>query len=279
MNRRRSQLLAAAALIAACEAPKPIPPDSQARTPAPSSRVAAAFDTVPVPASADVGEYFELKRKYGKAGALQTGWRHPTTELNDLQARLQAIIGPVIIDGRPVPTRITLAGTQYDGQDSGQELDGLTFQLAQMEAIVSTRALVAGWLASHPVDSAASPLDALEADDALTWVFSGTAAARQYANIRKHERLPDDVFIAKLVLFAQDIGDWPPDQLIVGVARGERIYLVSTQARWVLRSPAECLPFNEKTYYDCYDRIAAGKPEYQQLVAQVREIAALFPEK
>src|SRR5699024_8054195 len=113
----------------------------------------------------------------------------------------------------------------------------------------------------------------------LTWVFSGTAAAQQYANIRAHADLPDDVFIAKLVLFAQDVGDWPPEKLIVGVARGDLIFVVSTAARWVLPSPQECLPFNEKTYYDCYDKLAAEKPEYQQLVAQVKEIVAVLPDR
>ena len=105
------------------------------------------------------------------------------------------------------------------------------------------------------------------------------AAPQQYANIRKHAALPGEVFIAKLVLFTQDVGEWPPNKLIVGVTRGERIYFVATDARWVLPPPKECLPFNEKTYYDCYDRLAADNPEYQQLVAQVKEIAALLPDK
>lgn len=273
--------LALAVVLAACEPSKSAPADTPALPDREPGQIAAsAQDAAPVAVSADVGEYFEAKERYGKAGTLEGGWAHPTSELRDLDARLRAIVGPVIIDGHTMVTRITLGEAQYDGQESGQELDGQAFALAGAQAVVSTRRLLAGWLAGRrAVDSARSPLNALESDDALTWVFSGTAAAKQYVNLRHHSELPGGVFLAKLVVFAQDVGDWPPDRLIVGVARDERIYVVAARPRWVLSPPTECLPFDENTYYDCYDRIAANKPEYQQLVAQVKDIVALLPGK
>jgi hypothetical protein len=274
-----ARIVALAIVVAACDGQKAAPADSQAVNARHSDTAApGASDTVPVSASADVAGYFAVKKDYGKAGKLLGGGLRPTKEIADLDARLPAIIGPVVVDGHTVSTRISLGEAQYDGQEGGEELDGEAFTLAGARVIASTRALLSGWLATHGIDTTGSALEKLEADRALTWALSPTAAAEQYANLRKHAELPGDVFIAKLVLFAQDRGPWPPENLVVGLARDERVYLISTRARWVLQPPAEC-PFIEQTFYECYDRVAAGQPEYQQLVAQVKEIAAMFSAK
>jgi hypothetical protein len=239
----------------------------------------------------EVREYFEAKDRFNReakaAAPSQAQAALVASALKDLEARARRIIGPVSLGGKA--GAYNLGWLPY-GDPSGQLLDGLAFSdtSTHTDIIVSTPELIAGWLHQFG-DTSSDPLARLARDDVLTWVFWKEAHVYPYVDILKSVTLPKEIVLAQLVARGNDVVRGAPDELIVGIRRGSRIYLVNTRAS-KSAVPSECdktldaaikksgryFDEEEAVFLSCYARLGPGLPEFKRIVAQVRELANRF---
>jgi hypothetical protein len=240
--------------------------------------------------SAEVEAYFEAKARYtttahSRLPANHTWNSYNAEALKDLEARLRRIVGPVSIAGRaPTFSLSSLPGDLIAG-----DLDGLAITIpeAQTRVIVTTPAVLSGWIREQRRTAAGSdPFSALD-DDMLTWAFPTGAHVNPYVDVRARAALPRDIVLAQLIHHAQDVFRVAPDELIVGVHRDGLFSLILAPAPR-LAVPAECekaldeaikasgrfFDDEHRVFVSCFDRVVTKQPEFQQVVARVRELAA-----
>lgn len=291
MTGQRLGFLCAAILLGACGVSKEELADSAA------ARADARRDYAAKAALGNVSAYLAAKAEYTRAYELQTQSGKPMTvgsdsAMKELEARLKAIIGPVSIQGRDAPAKINLDGSPSGGYVGGSDLDGLRIIHGDtITIVVSTPELVANWLRFQG-DTSRDPLVGLTKDHILTQaVSSSNAAVSHYADIRTTADTARGVFLAALYMRAQDYNSEPPDEVIVGVRRENRIFLVMAKARASIAPSPACRRIWESmvgpavndsvynVYRDCYGLSAAKEAAFGTLVAQVRELVALLPER
>jgi hypothetical protein len=195
--------------------------------------------------------------------------------LKELEARIRAIVGLDSIRSQ----RLTYTLTWLPCCDAGGfVLDGLQAGDSRNTVLVSTAALIANWVRMLGGKSQ-NPLDDLNDDSRLSWVFAeANAHVYPYAEIVSRATLPPEVFLAKLV--ARSNGDVrsPPDELIVGIRKGRRVFLMIAPAKAILRGPKECGSRVTDTpeYRKCFDEHVTAQRDFAKIVTQVRELAAEF---
>lgn len=155
----------------------------------------------------------------------------------DLEQQMRRIVGPTNISGVGPEGRLTIETLLADDIGFGT-LDGLLFEAAdnKLHVLVTTEGLVSAWLKAHkdwsgrppemPQDIAA----AFKADAFYTQAISPDAAVSTYAEIPVIKPAGATAVVALLVARAQDIGPQIPDEVLLSVHQGGRVYVVSASA-------------------------------------------------
>lgn len=272
-------------------------------------------------------EYIATRDAYKKAIAARQRLHVPATPadlsadiaaLHDLEARVRPIVGDFRAAGFPGLGKINIA-TLYPGNVDSGLLDGLLFRSADSTAriVVTTRALFMNWLGFGVTKPTWTPHDldaSLRRPELYTAALETDAAVVRYADIPVDSAARTGVVAAMLVRREQDDCDCTPDEVVIGVVRGERIFIVDMPARDTIAPMRECVAvWNDgqrrsgeimkasrrgnsvdtsswgrafragvdaaSLYRACYAEQVRHEPRLARLAAQVRDIVALLPAK
>jgi hypothetical protein len=163
-------------------------------------------------------------------------WARQAQELGDLERRLRVIIGPLDLDGFPREGTINL---QTLVQELGfGSLDGLAYdsQDKNTRIVVTTDELLAKWLPGAV--QAQGPLDidgALKSEAFYTQsIDDDDAAITKFAEVPVRPPAGARFAFAMLVLRLQDYYAGVPDEIIVSVMRGHKLFIVSRRHAFTL---------------------------------------------
>lgn len=235
--------------------------------------------------------------------------------LKGLERQLRTIIGPFQANGFPGPGHINTDDLFPEDMDFGA-LDGLMYESADhaSSVVVTTRTLLATWLSTteHGRPLPHDPIKALGSPDFYTFAIWTDAAVSRYATIPVGNASQLGVVAAMLVNRAQDTGPFTPDQVIVSVVRGSRVFIATVPAAAKIGPPRACLAVRDSilalstaqrerylrsaikdtaaldhaikgdyaddvAYRRCYGERVPRDPAFQAIVAQVQAIAAVLP--
>lgn len=169
----------------------------------------------------------------------EAGRKQEELARGDLENQLRRIIGPSDIKGFSGPGKINL-DTLFQGYSGFGLLDGLLYSSAddKTHVVVTTGALLDHWLREHkdwsgpadanmPQDTAA----ALKSDTFYTQALRTDAAIAKYAELPVAKPANAKFAFAMLAARSQDIGPRTPDEIIVAVVSGGRIYVLTAPAK------------------------------------------------
>jgi len=224
--------------------------------------------------------------------------------LDDLEARLREIVGPVALQGFSSEGTISL-DTLFDTDVGFGSLDGLLFSTDDSEAsvLVTTDALVEAWLAAHRDwwDNFTMPdalSDALKEESFYIQAISADAAVARFAELPVTVPAGADHVYAMLDMRTQDLAVGVPDEIIVAVVGGGRFFLASApvtapvhaipacdavwkdyEARAEAQSdsdtddPYELYAEGEVAYRSCFSGLAPDQDFYPAVVADAQALA------
>jgi hypothetical protein len=233
--------------------------------------------------------------------------------LRDLTRRLRLIIGPFQAKQFSTSAHINTDDLFPDDADSGG-LDALMYESADRTSsiLVTTRSLLASWLDKTADEIPRNPITALGTPEFYTFAINTHSAVFKYASIPVRGASQLGVVTAMLVIRAQDTGPLTPDEVIVSVVRGSRVFIVAAPAAAKIDPPAACLAardsiialsavqreayirahitdsaalrraINEDSaddiaYRGCYGERVPRDPAFQKIVAQVQAIVSELP--
>jgi hypothetical protein len=178
----------------------------------------------PTPSSPEADSYEKVHSKLEKA-------------LSKLEKQLQLIIGPVDVAHFPKRGKINLETLQ---QDAGfGQLDGLRFDSKHGLLFVTTAGLLNAYLQQHK--ELPTELGKLaKAEEFYSLAFWWNEAATHFAEVPVRTTNDKSFAYAFLGLWGQDIGPFPPKHLFVFFANGDRVFVVSTEAKSKIDQIAEC---------------------------------------
>jgi len=157
--------------------------------------------------------------------------------LSKLEKQLQLIIGPVDVAHFPKRGKINLETLQ---QDAGfGQVDGLRFGAEWEVLFVTTTGLLNAYLQQQKeLPTELSKLAKAERFYGL--VFDWDAAVTHFAEVPVRTTNDKWFAYAFLGLWGQDNGPSPPKHLFVFFANGDRVFVVSTEAKSKIDQIAEC---------------------------------------
>ncbi|MEQ8698355.1 MAG: hypothetical protein RLO48_07245 [Bauldia litoralis] len=166
--------------------------------------------------------------------------------LDELEAQLRDLIGPVTLDGFSSEGAVSLE-TLFDGDLGFGLLDGLTFGMddGSAGALVTTKGIVDAWLVEHR-DWWGTPAmpgdlrDALETGAFYTQAISADAAVARFAEIPVTPPAGADFAYAMLDLRSQDVAIGVPDEIIAVVLANGRFTLASAPVTSPVTAIADC---------------------------------------
>jgi len=184
-------------------------------------------------------KYFETRdnfiRQFSTASSLDD--KSDEKALSQLEKQLQRIIGPVDVAHFPKRGKINLETLQ---QDAGfGQVDGLRFGAEYELLFVTTTGLLNAYLQQHK--EVPTELGKLaKAEEFYSLVFDWDAAVTHFAEVPV--RTTNDKWFAYAFLgeWRQDIWPFPPKHLFVFFANGDRVFVVSTEAKSKIDQIAEC---------------------------------------
>lgn len=218
--------------------------------------------------------------------------------LQALENQLRRVVGPFSAPEFTGPGRINLQ-TLFDELGFGA-LDAMMYQSSDGRSftVVTTRSLLARWLTeptSHSRPLPHDPISALRSPQFYGEALQRDAQFFRYADIPiSSSSSSSGVVTAMLVLEAQDIGPFTPDNVIVSVSRGSRIFIVVAPASVIIETPTACRRIWQSAtsgkvaaiasqdsvdvaYRACYALHAQRNAALKKLSAQVDGIAASLP--
>lgn len=166
----------------------------------------------------------------------------------DLTDKVEAIIGPVALKGSNVKPHNNL-DTLSSGDDTFGHLDGLAFGPPgnQQMTMVSTDGLLKNWLTHHKTwwgrDEAQmpqTPAGALKTEGFYTQAIGFDSAFQFYAELPIAKPASASFAVSYLYITAQDFGPWKPNQILVAVLQGGRVYVVTSPAKTAVPQIAAC---------------------------------------
>lgn len=221
----------------------------------------------------------------------------------DLEKQLHAIIGPVDIKGFAGPGKINL-DSLTPGDIGFGLLDGLVYAPPddRMHVIVTTQSLLRLWLVGHKdwwrnLENVPQDIDkALQADTFFTQAINTDAAFGTYAVLPIAKPTDAQFAFAALIARAQDIGPRTPDEIVVTLRRGARVFVLTAPANTkVAKMPAcEALwtaavaesqkvqdgePVMQKgdaAFHRCFAARAPKEKSFAPLVKQAQALADLL---
>jgi len=176
------------------------------------------------PSSPEADSYKKVHSKLEKA-------------LSKLEKQLQLIIGPVDVAHFPKRGKINLETLR---QDAGfGQVDGLRFGSEDELLFVTTTGLLNAYLQQHK--ELPTELGKLaKAEEFYSLAFDWDAAVTHFAEVPVRTTNDKSFAYAFLGLWGQDIGPFPPKHLFVFFANGDRVFVVSTEAKSKIDQIAEC---------------------------------------
>jgi hypothetical protein len=156
--------------------------------------------------------------------------------LRDLDARMRTIIGPLQIDGFP-DSKINLESLA-EGFEGYGLLDGLAYSSSDQKAsvVVTTDALLGQWLTAHKKwwgdkNDIPPAIDAaLKSESFYTQALNTDAHFYKFGDIPLARPAGATFAYATLVGRAQDVGLQTPDEIVVTVRRGSRLFVATAPA-------------------------------------------------
>ena len=217
--------------------------------------VVALFSCLPAPMTLVAAS---LEEKYLEARDNFIGHFSTASSLDDksdqkalskLEKQLQLIIGPVDVAHFPKRGKINLETLQ---QDAGfGQVDGLRFRSEYELLFVTTTGLLNAYLQQNkelPMELGKLAKAERFYSLALDW----DAAVTHFAELPVRTTNDKSFAYAFLGLWGQDIGPFPPKHLFVFFANGDRVFVVSTEAKSKIDQIAECKDLweslNKKSY-------------------------------
>ena len=157
--------------------------------------------------------------------------------LSKLEKQLQLIIGPVDVAHFPKRGKINLETLQ---QDAGfGQVDGLRFGAEWEVLFVTTTGLLNPYLQQHK--ELPTELGKLaKAEEFYSLAFDWDAAVTHFVEVPVRTTNDKWFAYAFLGLWGQDNGPSPPKHLFVFFAKGDRVFVVSTEAKSKIDQIAEC---------------------------------------
>ena len=176
--------------------------------------------------------------------------------LADLEKRLIAFIGPVMVKGFAKTPKINPETLSQQGIGVNL-LDGLAFAPTPdsndaSALIVTTRPLLEAWLKARAAETdpafrvAAKPEEALRASNFYTFAFGNDAAFGWAAEIAIEKPAGADFALAGVGRRAQIDGPWPFDRLVVAVMKGGRALIAEVPAKAGIPAHPSCKPIWDK---------------------------------
>lgn len=152
----------------------------------------------------------------------------------DLTRQLRSIIGPLNVKGYAGDGEYAI-DSLFKGDIGFGTLDGLSFSAPKdVNLVVTTRGLFERWVRDHKdwwgtsVDNIPpDPIAALKTEAFYTQAISADAAVVRFAELPVSKPAGADAAYAMLVMRRQDIGPGSPDEILVGVLSGTRLFVVS----------------------------------------------------
>jgi hypothetical protein len=184
----------------------------------------------------------------------------------ELGKLLQPVIGPVAIENFPAQARSNL-DSLFEGDQGFGLLDALRYSSAddKTHIIVTTDAVLAHWLREHkdwwgpkvanvPQEMAA----ALQSEAFYTQALQTDAAISKYLELPVAKPTQAKFAFAMVVARAQDIGPRTPDELIVALVQGGRVFVVSAPANAKIAAMPAC----QKIWDEAQRKAAAIQQAY-----------------
>jgi len=158
--------------------------------------------------------------------------------LSKLEKQLQLIIGPVDVAHFPKRGKINLETLEKDDGGFGQ-VDGLRFDSKHEQLFVTTAGLLNSYLQQHK--ELPTELGKLaKAEEFYSLALGWDAAVTHFAEVPVRTTNDKSLAYAFLGLWAQEIGPFPPKNLFVFFANGDRVFVVSTEVQGNIDQIAEC---------------------------------------
>ncbi len=158
--------------------------------------------------------------------------------LSKLEKQLQLIIGPVDVAHFPKRGKINLE-TLEQGDGGFGQVDGLRFDSKHGLLFVTTTGLLNGYLQQHK--ELPTELGKLaKAEEFYSVALYWDEAVTHFAEVPVRTTNDKSFAYAFLGLWAQDIGPFPPKNLFVFFANGDRVFVVSTEVQSNIEQIAEC---------------------------------------
>ena len=177
------------------------------------------------PSSPEADSYEKVHSKLEKA-------------LSKLEKQLQLIIGPVDVAHFPKRGKINLE-TLEQGDGGFGQVDGLRFNSEHELLFVTTTGLLNAYLQQHK--ELPTELGKLaKAEEFYSLALYWDEAVTHFAEVPVRTTNDKSFAYAFLGLWAQDIGPFPPKNLFVFFANGDRVFVVSTEVQSNIDQIAEC---------------------------------------
>jgi len=158
--------------------------------------------------------------------------------LSKLEKQLQLIIGPVDVAHFPKRGKINLETLEKDDGGFGQ-VDGLRFDSKHEQLFVTTAGLLNSYLQQHK--ELPTELGKLaRAEEFYSLALYWDEAVTHFAEVPVRTTNDKSLAYAFLGLWAQEIGPFPPKNLFVFFANGDRVFVVSTEVQSNIDQIAEC---------------------------------------
>ena len=168
--------------------------------------------------------------------------------LDDLGKQLGGVVGPVEFNGVAAKGKINL-GSLVQGDIGFGTLDALVYSLDddKTHIVVTTEGLLTRWVRAHrnwwEPNVANVPQDigeALKSDPFYTQALNTDAAVTKFAVIPIAKPANAKFAFAMLVARQQDIGRAVPDEIIVSLRRGGRVFVATTTVNIKTGAIAAC---------------------------------------
>jgi tetratricopeptide (TPR) repeat protein len=191
-------------------------------------------------------KYFETRdnfiRQFSTASSPEANYEKVLSKLekalSKLEKQLQLIIGPVDVAHFPKRGKINLE-TLEQGDGGFGQVDGLRFDSEHELLFVTTTGLLNAYLQQH--QELPTEMGKLaKAEEFYSLALYWDEAVTHFAEVPVRTTNDKSFAYAFLGLWAQDIGPFPPKNLFVFFANGDRVFVVSTEVQSNIDQIAEC---------------------------------------
>jgi hypothetical protein len=233
---------------------------------------------VDAPAASPVQEYLAARDAYlakfkdsDIIGDERAGKAHEAAR-RDLETRLRGIVGASRIEGVSAEGKINLE-TLSPGFIGFGLLDGLVYRSADEKTriVVTTDDLLGRWLRANKSDVPQTAAAALKSDSFYNGALYTDAAFFRYAELPVARPADARLAFAMLIARGQDLGPRTPDEIIVSLLRGGRVFIVIAPADAKVGGMPDCDKIWQKASKQAEEAADAGTGPQVETFDKLRE--------